>query len=325
MASTTGETEGPDQAGETPPVRATPAKQAWYRRALPFVFAGALLVFVAVRVDYAAFIHALARLDYVSFIAFALIWAATLLGADALGTYAAYRITLPGVRWFDLYVYRGASYIPSTLNHHVGQAYLTYLMSKLSRVSIARMAGATLVSYAAWFGCLFGCVAVALPFSDLPAIYSPIIVGGGLLYLIVIAVRPARLARVSFLSPLFEAGVKGHLIAFAARIPHLAVLVLGTWGSFRFFDVNIPIGTALVYIPILLVAITLPITPQGFGTRDTLSGIFFARFTPDTSHGEQLGRLAACTTSWGVLTTIIALFIGVLCSRIVQKRLAEIA
>ncbi len=325
MASTTGETDGPDPAEAAPPVRATPARQAWYRRALPFVVAGALLVFVAARVDYAAFVHALAQLDYVAFIAFALAWAATLLGADALGTYAAYRITLPGVRWFDLYVYRGASYIPAVLNHHVGQAYLTYLMSKLSKVSIARMAGATLVSYAAWFGCLFGCVAVALPFSDLPKYYSPVIVGAGVLYLIVIALRPKKIAAITFLSPLFEAGVKGHLIAFAARIPHLLVLVLGTWGSFRFFDVNIPLGTALVYMPILLVAITLPITPQGFGTRDTLAGIFFARFAPDGTHGEQLGRLAACTTSWGVLTTLIAILIGVLCSRIVQRRLATIA
>ena len=291
------------------------------RRLLPFVVAVALLGFVASRLDYAAFVAALAKLDYVSFLAFSAAWCVGLLAADALGNYSAYRLTMPGVKWGDFFLYRGASYVPGVLNYHLGQGYLTYLMSKLQGIPLARMAGATLISYATWLGCLLGCMAIALPFSTLPKIYVPLILGAGTASLVVIALKPRALQRFTFLAPLFEAGIRGHAISLVARIPHLCVLVLGTWVSFFFFHVNIPAGTALVYLPIMLVLTTLPISPQGFGTRDAISALFFASYAAGDSEAERLGELAACTTSWGITTTIFAAILGVVCGRIVQKRL----
>ncbi len=304
----------------TPPAPRIPL----FRRLIPFVVAVLLLGFVASRINFDAFGRALAALDYVSFLAFNAGWCVALLAADALGNFAAYRLTMPGVRWKDFFVYRGASYLPSLVNHHLGQGYMTYLMAKLAAVPIARMAGATLVSYASWMGCLLGCVVVALPFSRLPVVYVPVILVAGALYLVVIALRPARLARVTLLSPLFEAGIGGHAIAFTARLPHLAVLVLGTWGSFFFFGIRIPLVEALVYLPMLLVATTLPITPQGFGTRDTAAQLFFEVYAPGATQEERFGVLAACTTSWGVASSIVAAIIGLVCGRIVSARLAAL-
>jgi len=326
MTTTAGEGSDSASATDAPTVDAPakPPPRSWIRRWLPFILAIALLAWVAHRIDFQAFGHALAQLDYVGFTTFTIVWALCLLGADALGGYVAYRITMPGVRWIDLAIYRGASYIPSVANFHVGQAYLTYLMSKLGKVSIARMAGATVISYVSWLGCLVGCVSIALLFADLPWFYEAAAAGMlalGVLYLVVIQLRPRFMAQITFFSPLFEAGLKGHLLALVARIPHLLVLVLGTWGSYFFFGVHIPIGQTLIYMPIVLMGATLPLTPQGFGTRDTLSGLFFEQYAPDPSHSERLGRLVACTTSWGVITLLVAVLIGLVCSRIVRKRL----
>ena len=63
--------------------------------------------------------------------------------------------------------------------------------------------------------------------------------GAGVLYLGVIAARPRRLAETNLLAPLFEAGVKGHIVALLSRLPHLVVLFLGTWLPFHFFGVTI--------------------------------------------------------------------------------------
>ena len=109
------------------------------------------------------------------------------------------------------------------------------------------------------------------PASPSPSGTPPALLGVGVAYLVVIALRPAFLARVGFLAPLFEAGIPGHAKMLFARMPHLAILIAGHYTSFWFFDVHIPVGTALTLIPIVLVAITLPITPQGFGTRDMLA------------------------------------------------------
>lgn len=293
------------------------------RRVLPFVLAAGLLVVIGLQLDFDAFAQALRRLDYVSFLSFALVWQIALLGADALGNYASYRLTMPGVRYTDFYVFRGASYLPGMVNHHLGQAYLTYLMSKLARLPLARVVGATLVSYAGWMGCLLGCVAVSMPLAGMPLGYLPIILTAGVAYLIIIQVKPAPLARVTFLAPLFEAGLRGHAIALVARIPHLIVLVVGTWTAYRFFHVDIPLGKALLYLPILLVATTLPITPQGFGTREALAATFFAVYAPGESDAERLGTLTASTTAWGVSITLAGILLGVVSARIVSARLAN--
>jgi hypothetical protein len=323
MASATEHTP-PDVAVVAPSTPPAP-RISTFRRLLPFLVAILLLGFVASRLDYRAFVDALKNVDVVPYVAFGSVFQVSLLCADALGNYAAYRRTMPGVRWRDLFLYRGASYVPGMVNHHLGQAYMTYLMSRLARVPLARMAGATLVSYACWFGCLLGCVAIALPFSNLPIHFVPVIVGAGLAYLIVIGTKPAFLSRVTLLAPLFEAGLRGHAVALLARVPHLAVIVLGTWASYAFFDVAIPPGTALVYVPILLVATTLPIAPQGFGTRDALAAQFFVAYATGETEAARLGQLAACTTTWGVLSTIAGAGLGLLCGRVVTRRLAALA
>ncbi|NUP11385.1 MAG: hypothetical protein HOW73_35510 [Polyangiaceae bacterium] len=311
-----------DQAVTAAPTESRPpTKISALRKVLPFVVATALLAFVASRIDFDAFVATLKSLDYVSFLSFAMAWQIALLGADALGNYAAYRLTMPSVRYTDFYVFRGASYLPGMVNHHIGQAYMTYLMSKLAKIPIARVAGATLVSYAGWMGCLLGCVALALPLAGLPLGYVPIILGAGVLYLVVIQLRPERLAKTTLLAPLFEAGLRGHAVSLVARLPHLLVLVLGTWCAYRFFAIEIPIGTALLYLPIVLVAATLPITPQGFGTRETLAAAFFGPFAKGASEAERLGRLTASTTAWGVAITLSGILIGLFCAHIVQKRL----
>lgn len=291
------------------------------RRVLPLALALGLLAFVLARIDFAAFTAALARVDHVGFVLFTTLWLAALLVWDGFGSYVAYRSIARGVGLWDLVLYRSASYLPGLLNYHVSQGFLTYVLSRLGGVPIPRMAGATLLSYAGWFGCLLGCVAMALPFAGQPYGYSVGIVLAGLAYLALIAARPRLFARSSLLAPLFEAGLSGHAVALAARFPHFAWLVLGHWVALAFFGVRVPALDALVELPILLVVSTLPITPQGFGTRDAVAGAFFAKLAPGATQEERLAQVAACTTSWGVLLTLLSFVLGLVAMRFVNQRL----
>lgn len=310
-----GDPPGP-QPGPLPEEwRARAGKQAPWRRALPFVVAIGLLTFVIARLDLVAFRAALSRLQVAPFIAFTFAWVLVLLAADSVGSVAAYRVSAPSVRFAQFYLLRGASYLPGLVNHHLGQGFLTYMTSRAFDVPLARVAGATLLSYAGWMGCLLGLASVALPLSGKPAAFLLVPLGAGIVYLIILAVRPARLQRVGFLAPLFEAGIRGHVIALVARIPHLAVLVLGTWLPFFFFGVEIPMGTALLLIPIVLVAVTLPLTPQGFGTRDALCLTFFAQFASGETESARAAQIAACTTTWGVTAALVTALVGLACTR----------
>ena len=294
------------------------------RSALPFLVAGFLLWLLARKLDFDAFFETLAKVDPFALLGFAMLWQTVLLAADAFGNFVAYRRTMPQASYIDFYLFRGASYLPGMINHHLGQAYMTYLQARLLKIPLARMAGTTLVSYATWMGCLVGCMTIAVPFTDLPLGFVPVVLLCGGLYLLVVSRPPRFLRGVTLLKPLFEAGLGGHLRALVGRLPHLAVLVLGTWISFRLFGIRIPLGTALVYLPILLVVVTLPITPQGFGAREAASATFFAAYAPGATEPERIGSLAAASTGWAVSITLAAILLGVVCSRFVDRKLARL-
>jgi hypothetical protein len=288
---------------------AAPSAPLW-RRALPFVLAIALVGWVVSRLDLRAFVAQLARVDYPAFLAFTTAFVLALLTADAFATTIVYRFAVARVSFREIWVLRGASYLASLLNHHVGQAFFTYFVSRSHGVALGRVAGATLLVYASWMGCLLGLAGVAWLVAGKPVAWLAIPLVAGVVYLVVIALRPARLARIGPLAPLFEAGVGGHLIALLARLPHLAVLFLGTWLPFWFFSVRIPLGPALGLVPIVMVATTLPLTPQGFGTRDVLAAELFEKFADGATHEQRLAAIAAATTCFGIAITVVEAAIG---------------
>jgi uncharacterized membrane protein YbhN (UPF0104 family) len=104
------------------------------------------------------------------------------------------------------------------------------------------------------------------------------------------------------LETLFAAGLVGHLLALLWRLPHMFVLFLGMWLPFRFFDVQIPMGDALAYVPILMLVGALPITPQGVGTRDVIALNLLAAYAPSS---KQVDRVAAATLCWAVTITLV--------------------
>lgn len=287
----------------------------WWRRAMPFVIAFALVGFTLRRVELGTFMKRVAAVNAPGFLGFSVLFVLALLTADAFATTVVYRRTVAPIRFVDFWILRGASYLPSLLNHHVGQAFLTYYIARGYGVPLARMAGGTLLVYVSWMGCLLGTGCLAMVVAGQPLLRPAIIVAAGLVYLAIIAAKPAFLARVKLLAPLFEAGLVGHLVAVVVRLPHLVVLFAGTWIPFAFFGVDVPFGSALVYVPILMVGVTLPITPQGLGTRDLLAAMFFERFAQGATHEERLAAIVASTTSWVVAFTLTEALFGLLLLR----------
>lgn len=276
----------------------------------PFVLAVGLLGVLFARTDLAAARARLAHVDIPLFIGFAALFVVCLLSADAFATVIVYRPVLGRIRFRDLWIVRGASYLPSILNHHVGQAFVTVFLARSHSVPLARMAGGTIVSYASWAACLLLLGGGAVIATGSPAAWLAIPFGAGMAYLALLALSPARLAKIELLRPLFEAGVKGHLVAAAARVPHAAVQFLGVWLSFRLFGVNIPAGAAFSYIPILMVVVTLPITPSGLGTRDAAAAMLFLSYGVGETDEARRASIAACTLSWTLMLLAIEGVLG---------------
>lgn len=301
------------------------ARRSVLRTLLPFVIALVLVGFVLARLDLHAFVQHLKRVTSPLFFPAAIVFVIALCAADSFATVLVYRASVAKIRFRDFFILRGASYLPSILNHHVGQAFITLALSRIHGAPLARVAGATLLVYASWMGCILGLACIAILLVGKPLVWLAVPLCAGIVYLIVLALRPARLANMRVLAPLFEAGVVGHLQALVVRLPHLAVLFLGTWLPFWFFDVRIPVAAAFTYVPIVMVAVTLPLTPQGFGTRDVLSATFFEPYGPPGSSADKLAAIAACTTAWGITITLVDIVLALMLLRLLPVRLTDVS
>jgi hypothetical protein len=279
-----------------------------WRRLTPFVLGGGLVVYVFSRLDFAEFAVAIRTTNYPAFMAFAVAFLAALLAADTLATRAAYARTVGDVAYGELFVVRAASYLPSILNHHVGQAWLTYFLARAKGAPIMRVAGATLLVYVTTFGGLFVFLILGLPLhaGRFPWLLPTVGVFAALamLYVLVLARSPKQVMRYPVLAPVVEVGVRGQVILVLYRLPHLAVQFLGAWIPFRFFGVDIPLADAIVLMPVLMFVVALPVSPQGLGTRDALSLALFSGYAeggPET----QASVVAAATLSWLCAITIV--------------------
>jgi hypothetical protein len=299
-----------------------------WRRALPLLTAAALVVFVIARLDVGLLLRQLGRVNYLALLSFASVVTLGLITADTFATVGIYRRTVCPVSFRQLFVLRAASYLPALLNHHVGQAWLTYFMSKTYRAPLWRVAGATLVTYASTLGCLVLFVIVALPFNIetipwLPNAVVPVALLG-LAYLAVIAAAPRFLREWQSTAPLVETGVRGHLLALAQRVPHMVVLFVATWVPFQFFGVRIPLAQALATIPPVMLVVGLPITPQGVGTRDVLAVQLFSGYVSGTTD-ERRAAIVAASLCWAGALTLVQLVISPFFMRRARQLLKDAA
>ncbi|MCU0694560.1 MAG: hypothetical protein MUF54_24535, partial [Polyangiaceae bacterium] len=176
-----------------------------WRKLLPFGIALALTVALLLRLDLQAFVAHLRQVNYPGFLAFCGGFVLLLLTADVFATSWVYSKTICPVSFRELFLIRGASYLPSVVNHHIGQAWLTWYLARVYRAPLWRVAGATLLVYATVFASLFALGTVSLLLgSDAAGWLAPLVAIGataGVAYLIVIHLRPRFLASRLILAP----------------------------------------------------------------------------------------------------------------------------
>lgn len=295
-----------------------------WKRIVPFLVAIALLAWLLHGLDLQAFAARIRAVNYLGFLGSCALFVVMLLSADSVATSFVYRRTVCAISFRELFVIRGASYFPSLLNHHVGQAWLTWYLSRAYRAPLWRVAGATLLVYATTFASLFLFGGVSLLFNRTEAHWlAPLLAAAtvaGLGYLAVIRARPAFLAKRQVLGPLFDAGIRGHFEALALRIPHVLVLFGGTWIPFFFFGVKIPPSAAFAYVPVLMVVAALPITPQGVGTRDWFAKHYFSCYGPGTVD-QQAAAVVAATLSFAAATFLLQAILSLLLMHRAMKAL----
>ena len=187
------------------------------------------------------------------------------------------------VRFSEMLPVRAATYLMAILNYNLGQAGLIYYFHKVK--------GAPVLAATAMIMMMMGSVVLLLALMSLGGlllvddertrqfgmIVASLTLGAGL-YFVVLRIRPNFLAKRGLFKPLFDAGVIGHLKATLVRVPHMGVIIASHVFGMRCFDIDIPLGAGMIYIPMVLLVASLPLTPFGLGTMQATAVHFFSPF-----------------------------------------------
>ncbi|HXU29104.1 MAG TPA: lysylphosphatidylglycerol synthase domain-containing protein [Thermoanaerobaculia bacterium] len=317
------------------PVAAKPrSTSVRWLRLLPWASAAVVLALLLWRIPLDEVLAAVGRGPVGWLALYTLLEAISVLPADAWAT----RVTLSaaGVQrpFGELFLVRGSTYLLNVLSYAVGQGGLGIYLARTG-VGAARSAGVVLFLLATNAISLALVAAIAHPFAQRTdpraAIAIGVVLYGVKTYLTALAAR-GLFARTRFgrwmathiekepVATLARAGLLGHLKATAARIPHVAVLLVALWGSFRVWGIEVPLGVGLAALPAVVLIAALPITPSGLGTAQALQVLLFAPYVAGATPAIRSATLLGFSLVHHGIGLVAQALVGTVCFILLKRR-----
>jgi hypothetical protein len=219
----------------------------------------------------------------------------------------------------EVLVVRGATYLLALVNYTIGQGAIVYFVKRSRGVPLLRGTAAVLLVMGINVLMLLVLASLGLLLAvDVPPALPMVVLAGfaGLaVYAIVMAVKPRWLAERPIFDVLLAAGLKGHLRSMAVRLPHICTLLTLSWVGLAAFGVVVPVGRALVCLPIVYFIAVLPISVQGLGTSQAMQILFFSNYAPGATADARAAAVLAAGLLSQAVAFVIQLSIGVVCMR----------
>jgi hypothetical protein len=219
----------------------------------------------------------------------------------------------------EVLVVRGATYILALVNYAVGQGAIVYFVNRSRGVPVLRGTAAVLLVMGINVLMLLVLASVGLGVStDVPPMLKYIVLvayAGLAIYIALVLAKPRWLVSRPIFDVLLSAGLGGHLRAMAVRMPHILALMVFTWTSLAAFGVVVPVGKAILCLPIVYFVAVLPISFQGLGTSNFMFIHFFAAYAPGNTDESRRAVILAATLVAQAIAFAVQLSIGLLCMR----------
>ncbi len=219
----------------------------------------------------------------------------------------------------EVLIVRGATYLLALINYAVGQGAIIYFVNRSRGVPLLRGTAAVLLVMGVNVLVLLVLASAGLLMTaDVPPVLRLVVImayGGLAGYIALVAWKPSWLASRPIFDVLLSAGVSGHLRAMAVRLPHILSLMVLSWISLAAFGVVVPVGKAVLCLPIVYFVAVLPISFQGLGTSQAMLIHFFAAYAPGNTDETRWAEVLASSLVCQAIALAIQLSIGLFCIR----------
>jgi hypothetical protein len=287
-------------------------------RIVAWAFAAAILVYLFRGIHLAEIADAVRRAHWWAIPVNAIIVVAIYL-ADSFAIKKTFGWFVAPLSYIEVLAVRGATYLLALVSYSVGQGAIVYFVNRTRGIPILRGTAAVLLIMGINVLVLLMLASVGLVVApDIPSKLKLIVAiayVGLAIYITLVSIKPAWLAKRPVFDVLLSAGVGGHLRALLVRLPHIVTLLLLSWFSMAAFGIVIPVGKAILCLPIVYFVTVLPISPQGLGTSEFMLILFFAVYAPGTTDESHKAAILAANGVCRVVANVIQALIGLICMR----------
>jgi hypothetical protein len=303
--------------------------RARVRRVAPWLIAAAILLALVWRIPLDSIATSVLEGPKVALAAYVAVLVVVTLSADVFATLVSLGVTRASRPFKTIFLVRGATSLLGLIAYSLGQgAFGLYLVR--SGEKAGRAVGIVFFLLAVNLGVIVAIGVAGLAAGTGTFVHWQVVAlllalaAGYVFYLSAIVVRPQFLARRAMFAPAFDAGIRGHLIAAAGRIPHVVLLVFGAWAGFRLWGVAVPFGRGMLLIPLVLLVTALPITPNGLGTVQALQVAFFAADSPGATASAREAQVLAFSLYWQAVSFLACGLVGLACVLALRSKAADI-
>lgn len=238
---------------------------------------------------------------------------------DAFATSISLAVTGIRHRFPVIFLARGTTYLVGVLNYAIGQGALGVFLHRIG-ARVDKATGALFFMVMINVGVLMLVTGIGFLVGGLPNSVSRVIfltglilIAGMIIFFIVAGMFPRLLTRYPSLAPLWDAGLRGHMLAVAGRFPHVLILVLTHWGAMRLWGIAVPLPAGMVLIPAVLFIASLPITPAGLGSIQGVHVVLFSPYVHALTPEARAAEVLAYSLVYYFLGIAFQVLLGLFC------------
>jgi uncharacterized membrane protein YbhN (UPF0104 family) len=287
-----------------------------WKRLLPIAVSCAILIYLFWYIDIRLCLSALLNANMALYVPSVIVLILATFLLDTQNLAATLKHFHYPLSWKNAFTLRGVTYLVMTIDYSVGMGVLIYYLKKHLGIPVMRSTGLMaffngITQKALVYMAIIGLIILS-PTSALLRNLLIFFIGFAildLLFIVVLKKLPSRglalkIKNLNLLKVFHEAPWRTYGILLFWRIIYYAFFIAFFYVAVRAFNMQIPFIALIAYVPIILLVISLPIAPGGFGTAQATMLILFK------DYGTNMDIMAfglTYTTSILVLRYLIGL------------------
>ncbi|HNY64664.1 MAG TPA: lysylphosphatidylglycerol synthase transmembrane domain-containing protein [Deltaproteobacteria bacterium] len=302
----------PGAQGDVPPRRRTPL----WKRALPFATAGAIITYLFVHIDMHRFLAALLGADISLYLPWLVAFIVITFLLDTQNLALVLKEFRHPIAFRSALGIRGGTYLLMTIDHTLGLGALAYYLKHELAIPVMRSTGVmlffnTITQLTLTIMATIGLILV--PPSSLPLRYFFILcigfLGSVLIFVAAMKKLPSRgcgsrIRDLNLLKVFHEASWRSYCSLILWRGVYYLVFIGFFYIALRAFHMHVPLSILTAYVPIILMVVSMPITPCGLGTAQAAMLYLFGDYGPS---GTIMAFGLTYSTSILLLRSVIGL------------------